>query len=118
MIIPSTPQNGILITIIGVMVSAPFFIKAYKLYKRQGEMQHLLKTIGGNEQVRGRLENISPLEADWIIAKSLEMTWRHGHEDFFQLLAEIADNAPLSELMTKPCSRCGIPRNRKSKQKG
>ena len=35
MIVPSTPQNGIVITIVGAAVSIPFFIKAYRLYKHQ-----------------------------------------------------------------------------------
>lgn len=35
MIIPSTPHNGILITALGVLVSAPFFRWAYILYRRQ-----------------------------------------------------------------------------------
>jgi len=43
MIIPSTPQNGIVITIIGVVVSIPFFIKAYRLYKRQRVMPQPLE---------------------------------------------------------------------------
>jgi len=34
MIIPSTPHNGILITILGVAVSTPFFIWAFVLYRR------------------------------------------------------------------------------------
>jgi len=37
MVIPSTPHNGILITIVGLIISAPFFIWAYILYKRQNE---------------------------------------------------------------------------------
>lgn len=39
MIVPSTPYNGILIIIIGVGVSIPLFVWAYKLYKRQGQAQ-------------------------------------------------------------------------------
>lgn len=79
--------------------------------------ESLTKALEGMKR-RGKLENISPLEKDWILAKSLEMTWVHGHEDFFQLLAEIADDIPLSELMTRPCSRCGVPRNQKGKPLG
>jgi hypothetical protein len=76
--------------------------------------ESLTKTLKGVKRT-GKLENISPLETDWVIAKTLEMTWAHGHDDFFQLLAEIADDIPLSELMARPCSRCGIPRNKKGR---
>jgi hypothetical protein len=76
--------------------------------------ESLSKALEGMKR-RRKLENISPLEKEWILAKSLEMTWAHGHEDFFQLLAEIADDIPLSELMTRSCSRCGVPRNQKGK---
>jgi len=43
MIIPSTPQNGIVITIVGAAISVPFFIKAYRLYKHQTVMPQLLE---------------------------------------------------------------------------
>jgi hypothetical protein len=35
MIFPSTPHNGVIITIIGLIISAPFFIGAYILYRSQ-----------------------------------------------------------------------------------
>jgi hypothetical protein len=35
MIIPSTPYNGVIIIIIGLAVSVPLFIWAYRLYRRQ-----------------------------------------------------------------------------------
>ena len=37
MIIPSTPHNGIIITIIGAIISTPFFIWAFLLYKDPGQ---------------------------------------------------------------------------------
>ncbi len=45
MIMPSTPSNGILITIIGVLVSAPFFIWAYILYRRQQRYASSAKSL-------------------------------------------------------------------------
>lgn len=42
MIIPSTPYNGILIIIIGVAISIPLFIWAYKSYRHQRSIQHSL----------------------------------------------------------------------------
>ena len=35
MIFPSTPHNGIIITVVGILVSAPFFIWGFVLYKKQ-----------------------------------------------------------------------------------
>jgi len=37
MLIPSTPHNGIIITIFGVIISLPFLIWAFVLYKREGK---------------------------------------------------------------------------------
>ena len=34
MIIPSTPHNGIIITIVGALISIPLFVWAYVLYRR------------------------------------------------------------------------------------
>jgi len=42
MVIPSTTYNGILIIIIGVAISIPLFIWAYKSYRHQRSIQHSL----------------------------------------------------------------------------
>jgi hypothetical protein len=41
MIIPNSPHNGILITIAGLILSAPFFIWAFVLYKRQQKQREV-----------------------------------------------------------------------------
>lgn len=66
----------------------------------------------------GRLEDISRGDALWIMGKTILMQTSHGHDDFWGLTADRASGVPLNELMARPCSQCGIPRNQKSKQKG
>jgi hypothetical protein len=64
----------------------------------------------------GKLENISQGDALWIVARNIEMQARHGHDDLLELFADRASGVPLNELMTRPCSQCGIPRNQRGKQ--
>ena len=51
MIFPSTPHNGIAITVIGAVLTAPLFIRAFILYRRQQgyKIEHAVKIldIGG-----------------------------------------------------------------------
>jgi hypothetical protein len=63
----------------------------------------------------GKLEDISRGDALWIMGKSILMQNSHGHDDFWGLTADRASNVPLNELMARPCSQCGIPRNQRSK---
>jgi hypothetical protein len=63
----------------------------------------------------GRLEDISQGDALWIMAKSIEMQAKHGYNDLLELFADRASGIPLNELMTRPCSQCGIPRNQRGK---
>jgi len=64
---------------------------------------------------RGRLEDISPVEADLILAMSIELESTHGYNDITGLLADRASDVPLNELKARPCSHCGIPRNQRGK---
>ena len=73
---------------------------------RQERTEAMLKTTG-------RLEDVSPVETDLIIAMSIELEGRHGYNDFTGLLADRASGVPLNELKIRPCSQCGIPRNQK-----
>jgi hypothetical protein len=64
MIIPSTPYNGVLIIIIGIVVSAPFFIWAYKLYRHQKSIQITDKEEHKNllDDIKADLVNMSVIE--------------------------------------------------------
>ena len=61
----------------------------------------------------GKLEDISPEEANLILAMSIELDSRHGYNDLTGLFADRASGIPLNELKTRPCSQCGIPRNQR-----
>jgi hypothetical protein len=50
--IPSSPHNGILITIIGILVSAPFLIWALVLYERQRKIEKQTESIKLTENIK------------------------------------------------------------------
>jgi hypothetical protein len=66
----------------------------------------------------GKLENVSRQDANWMMAKAIEMTVYHGHDDLLGLFADRASNVPLNELMTRLCSKCSVPRNQQGKSFG
>ena len=67
MIFPSTPHLGVLLTVIGIVISAPLFYWAYVLYKHQKNnkqangKQAKSSAVGGlvGRSVGGRIENSS-----------------------------------------------------------
>jgi hypothetical protein len=63
----------------------------------------------------GRLEDVSQEDSLWIVARGIEMQASHGYNDVMGLFADRASGVPLNELMTKPCSDCGVPRNQRGK---
>ena len=69
-------------------------------------------------RINGGLENISPEDANLILAMSIELDSVHGHNDLTGLFADRASGIPLNELTTRPCSRCGVPRNQRGKPLG
>lgn len=73
MIIPSTPHNGILITIVGCLIAAPFFIWAYIIYRRQKqskiEQAREYKSNNITQFMDVRLDSLMVKEADtWVSA--------------------------------------------------
>jgi len=63
----------------------------------------------------GELDDVSLADSNWIVVKGIEMIAFHGYNDFMGLFADRASGVPLNELMTRPCSYCGIPRNQRGK---
>jgi cell division protein FtsL len=63
----------------------------------------------------GRIDDVSPADSKWIVVKGIEMIAFHGYNDVMGLFADRASGVPLNELMAKPCSYCGIPRNQRGK---
>lgn len=67
------------------------------------------------KSIRGSLDSVSLSDRHFIIGLSVRMGINHKHGGDLQgLLADRASGVPLNELMTRECSICGIPRNRKS----
>lgn len=82
--------------------------------------QQVKKDIEGvktGEAIKGSLDSVSLSDRYLIIALSISMGINHKHGgDLVGLLADRASGVPLNELMTRECSVCGIPRNKKSKR--
>ena len=99
------------------LVFALFYWRKYR--KDETQLALLAESIQPNLlkklKTAGRLEDISQGDALWIMARSIEMQASHGHNDLLELLADRASGVPLNELMTKPCSHCGVPRNLRGK---
>jgi len=108
----TSPQVGIPIGI-AITLTGIFLIIRARHTKAQRE-----DIAGTLEQLRiaGRLEDVSPQDANLILLMSIDLEARHGHNDITALLADRASNVPLNELKTRLCSQCGIPRNQKSKK--
>lgn len=79
-----------------------------KLSEKVREIQETMKPKDGT------LESVTPKDWDIIKRWSMEMIHNHGHDDNKGLLADRASGVDLNELMSKNCSRCGKPRNKKS----
>jgi len=105
----TSPQIGIPIGIVITLIGIVFIIRARHAKAEREDITGTLEQL----RIAGRLEDISQGDALWIVARSIEMQTFHGHDDLLELLADRASGIPLNELMTKPCSRCGISRNKK-----
>jgi hypothetical protein len=68
-------------------------------------------------RIDGGTENISPEDANLILAMSIELDSIHGYNDLTGLFADRASGIPLNELKTRPCSQCGVPRNQRGKHR-
>jgi hypothetical protein len=64
----------------------------------------------------GNIESVSAQDKRFITSLTLGMTLRHGHLDLKGLLADRASGIALNKLMSRECSKCGLPRNRKEIQ--
>lgn len=62
----------------------------------------------------GSLNNVTQQDRILIMSWAQQMIFEHGHQDLNGLLADRASGVKLNELMTRNCSKCGIPRNQQS----
>jgi hypothetical protein len=77
--------------------------------RKTRQQEHVIEEL----KTTGRLEDVSQQDALWIVARGIEMQVSHGYNDIMGLFADRAHSIPLNELMTRPCSQCGIPRNQR-----
>lgn len=110
---------------IGLFVAGllALYINSEKVKKEIGQnvyeqVRKDIEVLGmkGKETLKGRMDDISPGDADLIVLMDIEMGWKHGHDDVTGLFADRASGVPLNELMGRNCSQCGMPRNKKSKR--
>jgi hypothetical protein len=75
MIIPSTPYNGIIIIIIGLAISVPLFIWAYRLYRKQKNTQVTNKQQGRTllDDIKADLVNMNVIERNTATKISLQI---------------------------------------------
>ena len=62
---------------------------------------------------QGSLDTVSSQDRKFITAISWGMVMKHGHFDVNGLLADRASGIPLNELMSRNCSLCHCPRDKK-----
>gem|GEM_PF-4337746 len=95
------------------LIAAIYFGIEYLTYKPDEQIKH--KEI---ELPEDSLEAITEEERALIARWSLDMMLNHGHEDYNGLLVDRASGIPLNKLMKRKCSKCEIPRNKKSDKEG
>jgi hypothetical protein len=108
-------MTGAIPPLLGWPIVAGCVVAAVALISRGRRWRQ--EVAGVKSQIAGKLEDISPQDANLILIMSIELDSRHGHNDITGLLADRASGVPLNELKTRPCSQCGIPRNQRSKAK-
>lgn len=105
-------MTGVIPPLLGWPIVAGCVITAVALIRHGKRGRNLEQT---RELITGRLEDVSPVESEFILAMSIELQSIHGYNDLTGLFADRASGVPLNELKTRPCSQCGIPRNQKGK---
>ena len=78
------------------------------------ELRREGKSVETVARLKGSLDDVPAQDKLLIQAMAIDMTIAHGHLDLDGLLADRASGIPLNELKQRPCSVCGIPRDRKS----
>jgi hypothetical protein len=97
-----------------IIISLVLTDKSYKNEIQENVSSEVAKQINDINKLSGTLESVSPEDRNFIYHYNMEMRFQHGHSDPYGLAADRASGVPLNELMSKNCSRCGEPRNKKS----
>jgi hypothetical protein len=63
-----------------------------------------------------KLREVTPQDKKAIELMDIRMTGTHGHMDLTGLLSDRASGIPLNDLIEKPCSKCGVQRNKRGKR--
>ncbi len=62
-----------------------------------------------------KLDSVTPQDKKVIGSMGTRMFLLHGHQDLTGLLSDRANGISLNDLMAKPCSVCGVVRNKKGR---
>jgi hypothetical protein len=108
----SSPQVGIPV---GVAITLTGIFLVIRAYRSKAKSKESVADTLEKARITGRLEDVSRVESEFILAKSIELEAIHGYNDLLGLFADRASGVPLNELSTRPCSQCGIPRNQRGK---
>jgi hypothetical protein len=109
-------MTGVIPPLLGWPIVAGCLIAATALIvrgKRGRQELSSQETASIKSKITGRLEDVSPVESEFILAMSIELESIHGWNDLTGLFADRASGIPLNELKTRPCSQCGVPRNQR-----
>jgi hypothetical protein len=120
---PITYWNVVFMVLVLVGFLAVYFsieeIKKEITEKVYQQMRKDIEVLKASEPLKGSLDSVSLADKYFIISLSIGMSINHVHGGDLQgLLADRASGVPLNELMTRECSICGIPRNKKSDKWG
>jgi len=82
----------------------------------RGEIRESVTSVV--EKPEGTLDGVTSQDRLLIQAMAIDMAIGHGYLDFVGLLADRASGISLNELMSRPCSVCGISRDTRSNKWG
>ena len=63
-----------------------------------------------------KLDSVTAQDKKFIETMGIRMMGTHGHEDLLGMMSDRANGVPINDLMSKVCSKCGIPRNRRGRK--
>jgi len=64
-----------------------------------------------------KIDTVSQQDKEWIGHIGMRMMDTHGHIDLEGMMSDRANGVSLSDLMGKPCSKCGYMRNQRNRNR-
>ena len=89
------------------------------IFKRRRKQSKSIKPIRQNPLPKiayDKIQNVTPEDKKVINSMMARMFSVHGHLDGDGLMSDRGSGIALNDLMEKPCSKCGVPRNRRGKR--